>query len=107
MPSASRKAAEVGIGRRSTPKAENDARMGKSKTTGQQKHNISVLLKKGRPEHVGIMTLKPGRGIDQEGKARSVAFRETVFSEAFEFLAEAALGEIARIISRNRSLRSF
>jgi hypothetical protein len=48
-------------------------------------------------EDVGIATLQPGGGVNQEREARGVAFREAVFAEALD-LAEAALGEIARIV---------
>ena len=56
-----------------------------------------------RREHVRIAALEPGRGIDQQREARGVAFREAVFAEAFD-LAEAALGEVARIASRHHAL---
>jgi hypothetical protein len=41
----------------------------------------------------GIARLEPGGGIDQQRKARRVAFGKAVFAKALD-LAEAALGEI-------------
>ena len=53
-------------------------------------------------EHVRIAALEPGRGIDQQREARGMAFREAVFAEALD-LAEAALGELARIVARDHA----
>src|SRR5258705_12186459 len=57
-------------------------------------HRLAV--EDGGAEDVRIVTLDPGRGVDQKRKARGVAFGKAVFAEAFD-LAEAALGEVARI----------
>ena len=43
-------------------------------------------------EHVGIESLEPAGGIDEQREGRGVAFGEAVIAEAFD-LAEAALGE--------------
>src|SRR5262249_47817273 len=48
----------------------------------------------GGAEDVGIVALDPGRGIDEQREARSMAFGEAVFAKAFD-LAEAVLGESA------------
>src|SRR5580704_16167905 len=48
-------------------------------------HRLAV--EDGGAENVRITAFDPGRGIDQERKARRVAFGKTVFAEAFD-LAE-------------------
>src|SRR5260370_1050715 len=55
-----------------------------------------------RREHVRVAALEPGRRVNEEREARRVAFREAVFAEALD-LAEAALGEVARIVFRHHS----
>ena len=60
-----------------------------------ESHRLRV--EQGRGEHVRITALEPGRGIDEQREARGMAFREAVFAEALD-LAEAALGEVARIV---------
>src|SRR5512135_2393334 len=57
-------------------------------------HRLGV--QKRGSEYVRIAAFQPGRGINQERKTRRVAFRESVFAEAFDLL-ETALGEIAFI----------
>ena len=71
-------------------------------------HRLAV--EDGGAEHVRIVAFDPGRGIDEERKARRVAFGKAVFAEAFD-LAEAVFGEVAVVaaavmpsmnLSRNR-----
>src|SRR5262249_56309560 len=55
-----------------------------------------------RWERGRVAAVEPGRGVNEEREARRVTFRETVFAEALD-LAEAALSEVARIVSRHHS----
>src|SRR5262249_33240144 len=55
-----------------------------------------------RREGVRVAALQPGRGVDQQREARGMACREAVFAETLD-LAEAALGEVARIIARHHA----
>src|SRR5271166_6844214 len=70
---------------------------------GRRVESHRLRVEQGGREHVRITALEPGRGIDKEREARGVAFRKTVFAEALD-LAEAAFGEVARIVSRDHSL---
>ena len=64
-------------------------------------HRLAV--EDGGAEHVRIAAFDPRRGVNQQRKARRVAFGKTVFAETFD-LAEAMLGE-ARGHSRARPCR--
>ena len=64
-------------------------------------HRLAVE-QRGR-EHIRVVAFDPGRGIDEVGEARRVAFGKAVFAEAFD-LAEAALGEL-RVVAARRSCR--
>src|SRR6476661_7428552 len=55
-------------------------------------HRLAV--EDGGAEHVRVAAFDPGRGIDQERKARRMAFGKAVFAEALD-LAEAVFGEAA------------
>src|SRR6266550_7807957 len=55
-----------------------------------------------RRKHIRIAAFEPGRSINEQREARGVTFRETVFAETLD-LAEAALGEVTRIIPRHHS----
>ena len=57
---------------------------------GVEAHRLGV--EEGGAEDVGVMALDPGRGVDEQGEARRVAFGKAVFAEALD-LVEAALGE--------------
>src|SRR5262249_15543646 len=57
-------------------------------------HRLAV--EDGGAENVRIMALDPGRGVDEQGKARRVTFGKAVFAETFD-LVETAFGEIAPI----------
>src|SRR5499427_8297403 len=57
-------------------------------------HGLAVEQR--RSEYVGIVALHPGGGIYEQRETRGVTFRKPVFAETFD-LAEAALGEVARV----------
>src|SRR5205823_6441977 len=56
-----------------------------------ESHRLAV--QQGAGEDIGMEALDPGRDIDQERKARGMAFREAVGAEPLD-LVEAAGGEI-------------
>ncbi len=61
-----------------------------------------LRIEQRRREHVRITALEPGRSVNEQRKARRVTFRKAVFAEPLD-LAEAALGEVTRIVSRHHS----
>src|SRR5438552_6094858 len=73
---------------------------------GRSVETHGLRIEERRREHVRITAFEPGRGIDQKRKARGVAFRKSVFAKPFD-LAEAALGEFARIIPGHHAFDHF
>ena len=59
-----------------------------------------LRIEQRRREHVRVAALEPRRSVDEQREARRVTFRKAVFAESLD-LAEAALGEIARVIPRH------
>ena len=57
-------------------------------------HRLAVEQR--RREHVGIAAFHPRGGVNKKRKAGGMAFRKAVLAEPLD-LAEAALGEVARI----------
>ncbi len=68
---------------------------------GVEAHRLAVQERAGEDRRV--VALQPGRDIDQEREARRVALREAVLAEALD-LAEAALGEVARVAARHHAV---
>jgi hypothetical protein len=60
-------------------------------------------IEEGGAEHVRVMALHPGRGVDEEREARGVAFGKSILPEAFD-LAEAALGEVPLVAAGDHSI---
>ena len=68
---------------------------------GVEAHRLAVQQRAG--EDLGVEAFDPGRDIDEQRKARGMAFGKAVVAEPLD-LAEAALGEIA-VDSRSRPCR--
>ena len=67
-------------------------------------HRLAV--EDGGAEHVRIMALDPGRGVDEQREACGVAFRKAVFAEALD-LSEAVFGESAIVSAANHAVDEF
>src|ERR1700687_399445 len=67
-------------------------------------HRLAV--EDGGAEHVGIAAFDPGRGIDQERKARGMAFRESVFAKALDLL-ETTFGKSELIAAADHAVDEF
>src|SRR5581483_6077843 len=67
-------------------------------------HRLSV--QEGCAKGVRIAAFQPGRGIDQQGKARGVTFGKTVFAEALDLL-EATLGEVTLVAVGQHTVDHF
>ena len=67
-------------------------------------HRLAVE-QRGR-EHLRVVAFDPGRDIDQDRKARGVAFRKAVFAEALDLL-EAARGEFALVAAIAHAIDEF
>ena len=70
---------------------------------GRRIESHGLRVEQSSCKHIRITALEPGRGINQEREARSMAFRKAIFAEPLD-LTEAALGEFARIIPLDHSL---
>ena len=80
------------------------ARVAHDLRRGVKAHRLRIE-QSGR-EHVRVAAFHPGRGIDQIGEARGMAFRKSVIAEALD-LVEAALREIALIAARDHAFDEF